>query len=178
MKQFILLLCAACFAVSVNAQDREAPDYARILKPVVVKAYEQNRQLKEISAAINYVDKSQLERYNNTSVLPALNATPGVRMEERSPGSYRLNIRGSSLRSPFGVRNVKVYCNQLLLMPPSKLVPRSASRSALITVVDGSTSCVVGGENPSDTLAYNKTPGIIFFQCQMVGKSYHQLVPI
>ena len=32
-------------------------------------------------------------------------------MEERSPGSFRLAIRGSSLRSPFGVRNVKVYWN-------------------------------------------------------------------
>ncbi|MEJ0103149.1 MAG: hypothetical protein WDO19_11585 [Bacteroidota bacterium] len=38
-----------------------------------------------------------------------MNNTPGVRMEERSPGSYRLNLRGSTLRSPFGVRNVKVY---------------------------------------------------------------------
>ncbi|MEQ9415588.1 MAG: TonB-dependent receptor plug domain-containing protein, partial [Cyclobacteriaceae bacterium] len=31
----------------------------------------------------------------------------------RSPGSYRFSIRGSSLRSPFGVRNVKVYWNEL-----------------------------------------------------------------
>lgn len=100
MKQFVLLLMAGCCSLLVNAQVSEASDSARVLKPVVVKAYEQNRQLKEISAAINYIDKSQLERYNNTSILPALNATPGVRMEERSPGSYRLNIRGSSLRSP------------------------------------------------------------------------------
>jgi iron complex outermembrane receptor protein len=34
-------------------------------------------------------------------------------MEERSPGSYRLSIRGSLLRSPFGVRNVKMYLNDL-----------------------------------------------------------------
>lgn len=36
-------------------------------------------------------------------------------MEERSPGSYRFAIRGSSIRSPFGVRNVKVYWNNLPL---------------------------------------------------------------
>jgi iron complex outermembrane receptor protein len=36
-------------------------------------------------------------------------------MEERSPGSYRFSIRGSSLRSPFGVRNVKFYWNGLPL---------------------------------------------------------------
>src|SRR5690606_21256668 len=38
-----------------------------------------------------------------------------VRMEERSPGSYRLSIRGSLLRSPFGVRNVKVYYDEIPL---------------------------------------------------------------
>src|SRR5690606_12144026 len=38
-----------------------------------------------------------------------------VRMEERSPGSYRLSLRGSLLRSPFGVRNVKVYLDEFPL---------------------------------------------------------------
>lgn len=42
-----------------------------------------------------------------------MNTVPGIRMEERSPGSYRLSIRGSLLRSPFGVRNVKMYLNDL-----------------------------------------------------------------
>ena len=36
-------------------------------------------------------------------------------MEERSPSSYRLSIRGSLLRSPFGVRNIKVYWNDIPL---------------------------------------------------------------
>src|SRR5690606_14782843 len=54
-----------------------------------------------------------LQRYSNTSFLPAVNLVPGVRMEERSPGSVRCAIRGSYLRSPFGVRNVKAYWNSL-----------------------------------------------------------------
>ncbi|ABG58020.1 TonB-dependent receptor [Cytophaga hutchinsonii] len=49
------------------------------------------------------------------TLVPALNTLPGVRMEERSPGSYRLSIRGSLLRSPFGVRNVKIYLNDFPL---------------------------------------------------------------
>jgi iron complex outermembrane receptor protein len=36
-------------------------------------------------------------------------------MEERSPGSYRLSVRGSLLRSPFGIRDVKVYFDELPL---------------------------------------------------------------
>ena len=39
-------------------------------------------------------------------------------MDERSPGSYRLNIRGSSLRSPFGVRNVKIYYDGIPFTDP------------------------------------------------------------
>lgn len=117
MKHFVLLLAASCCVTLLSAQI-PLSDSARLLKPVVVKAYEQNRQLKEVSAAVNYIDKSQLERFNNTSILPALNSTPGVRMEERSPGSYRLNIRGSTLRAPFGVRNVKVYWNGIPFTDP------------------------------------------------------------
>jgi iron complex outermembrane recepter protein len=117
MKHLILVLFT-CYTVLLKAQVPVVTDSARLLQQVVVKAYEQNRQLKEVSAAINYVGKPQLERFNNTSILPALNATPGVRMEERSPGSYRLNIRGSTLRSPFGVRNVKVYWNGIPFTDP------------------------------------------------------------
>jgi iron complex outermembrane receptor protein len=36
-------------------------------------------------------------------------------MEERSPGSYRFSIRGSLLRSPFGVRNIKFYLDDFPL---------------------------------------------------------------
>lgn len=88
------------------------------LQEVVVKAYEMNRKLKDIPAAVNYVGRSALERFSPVSVVQAINTTPGVRMEERSPGSYRFNIRGSSLRSPFGVRNVKVYYNDIPFTDP------------------------------------------------------------
>jgi iron complex outermembrane receptor protein len=118
IKNWFLLLFAFLAAGSLHAQNNQQPDTAHVLQTVIVNAYEQNRQLKEVSAAINVINAAQLERYNNTSLLPALNATPGVHMEERSPGSYRLNIRGSTLRSPFGVRNVKVYWNGIPFTDP------------------------------------------------------------
>ncbi|WP_107685470.1 TonB-dependent receptor [Niastella koreensis] len=118
IKSCILILLAIIAACPLHAQNKQSPDTTRTLQEVVVKAYEQNRQLKEVSAAINVINTDQLKRYNNTSLLPALNATPGVHMEERSPGSYRLNIRGSTLRSPFGVRNVKVYWNGIPFTDP------------------------------------------------------------
>lgn len=118
MKTWLLISLAVLAMAPVGAQTNQPNDTTRVLQTVIVKAYEQNRQLKEVSAAINVINTAQLERYNNTNILPALNATPGVHMEERSPGSYRLNIRGSTLRSPFGVRNVKVYWNGIPFTDP------------------------------------------------------------
>ena len=98
----------------------QTPDSStgKTLQEVVVRAYEQNRKLSDVGAAIGWVGQSQLNRFSNTNILPAVNTVPGVRMEERSPGSYRLNIRGSSLRSPFGVRDVKIYYNEIPLTDP------------------------------------------------------------
>lgn len=104
---------------SLTAQEQiAAVDSSDILEQVVVKGYEYNRKLIDVPAPIAVISKAQFNRFNNISLLPALNTVSGVRMEERSPGSYRLNIRGSSLRSPFGVRNVKVYYNNIPYTDP------------------------------------------------------------
>ena len=107
LKKLLLMLLPVYSCAS--AQTTTQPDSVQILENIVVKAYENNSRLIDVPAAISLVTKTDLNRFNNTNILPAMNNNPGVRMEERSPGSYRLSIRGSSLRSPFGVRNVKVY---------------------------------------------------------------------
>jgi iron complex outermembrane receptor protein len=89
------------------------------LNEVVVTGYENNRKLLETAGSVALIGKRELERFSNTSLVPAVNALPGVRMEERSPVSYRISIRGSTLRSPFGVRNVKIYWNDIPLTDPS-----------------------------------------------------------
>ena len=111
-----LLLCAA-IPVSSFSQETDT-DSSKVLGEVIIRAYEQNRQLKQVATAVNYIGHQQLERFSNTVILPALNSTPGVRMEERSPGSYRMNIRGSTIRAPFGVRNVKIYWDGIPLTDP------------------------------------------------------------
>jgi iron complex outermembrane receptor protein len=83
------------------------------LNEVVVSGYETGRRLLETPASVGLITPKDLQRFGNASLVPAFNTLPGVRMEERSPGSYRLSIRGSQLRSPFGVRNVKVYWNDI-----------------------------------------------------------------
>ncbi|MFB0944857.1 MAG: iron complex outermembrane receptor protein [Spirosomataceae bacterium] len=106
---FLILITISSFA------QRADSTAVTSLDEVTVMAYESERPLLEISAPVNIISPKAIRRFDNTTFLPALNAFPGIRMEERSPGSYRLSIRGSSVRSPFGVRNVKVYWNNIPL---------------------------------------------------------------
>ncbi len=117
MKKIVVATIMTMMAGSVSAQ-LSSSDSAQSLDKVTVTAFEQNRRLVEIPASIALINKTQLQRFAPFNVLQAFNSLPGVRMEERSPGSYRMNIRGSSLRSPFGVRNVKIYYNDLPYTTP------------------------------------------------------------
>jgi iron complex outermembrane recepter protein len=107
-------LLALSFFVSFLIANGQ-PDTVKVLQEVTIRSYEADRPLLEVPASVGLIFKDDLQRFNNTSLVSAVNTLPGVRMEERSPGSYRFSIRGSSLRAPFGVRNVKVYWNELPL---------------------------------------------------------------
>lgn len=82
---------------------------------IVVIAFRQKYLLQQLPASVAHLTRKDFAFLGATSMLPAVNQVPGVRMEERSPGSYRFSIRGSLLRSPFGVRNVKIYLNRVPL---------------------------------------------------------------
>jgi len=156
------------FLVSTaSAQTTDDADSVRTLENVIVKAYEQNRKLIDVAAPISVTGQAQLNRFSNMSILPALNIIPGVSMEERSPGSYRLNIRGSSLRSPFGVRDVKIYLNDIPLTDPSGntyLNQLSFYNFNSIEIIKGPTSSLygagIGGTMLIHTLPANWKQGI------------------
>jgi iron complex outermembrane recepter protein len=133
--------------ILLNAQDSTAVDSSKTLQAVTVSAFEQNKQLREVSAAVILIDKAQLDRFGNTSLVPAFNSTAGVRMEERSPGSYRINMRGSTLRSPFGVRNVKVYWNDIPFTDPggnTYLNQLSLSNIQSVEIIKGPAGSIYG----------------------------------
>jgi len=161
---FILFFITPVFSF---AQTFPVIDSAQTLENVIVKAYEQNRSLIDVAAPVSVTGQSQLNRFASMSILPALNVTPGVSMEERSPGSYRLNIRGSSLRSPFGVRDVKVYLNDIPLTDPTGntyLNQLSFYNFNSIEIIKGPASSLygagIGGAMLIHTLPANWNPGI------------------
>jgi iron complex outermembrane recepter protein len=109
---FFILLSFSCFA------QEEESDSLKTLDEVTVRAFEQDRKASSTTASVKFIQLNNGDRNNKTSLVSGFNTVAGVRMEERSPGSYRINIRGSSLRSPFGVRNVKVYWNNIPITDP------------------------------------------------------------
>lgn len=119
MKRLFTFLPVAIVPLLLFSQ---RPDSVRLvavadtaLPEVAVSAFQSNLQWKAVPAAVALLGRNELARYGTASFVPVMNAVPGIRVEERSPASYRLSIRGSLLRSPFGVRNVKVYWNGIPL---------------------------------------------------------------
>ncbi|WP_442590222.1 TonB-dependent receptor family protein [Pedobacter sp. AW31-3R] len=94
---------------SLLAYGQAKQDTSKKLKEVVIKPYFSPQSLLRATGAVDIIDATALEKQLPQSFVAAMNTIAGLRMEERSPGSYRLSIRGSLLRSPFGIRNVKIY---------------------------------------------------------------------
>jgi iron complex outermembrane receptor protein len=107
MRKLIIIGCVV-FASRVEAQQEDSTEFP--LQRISFRKADSS-----ISRALSSettIDRNSLDRQSPYSLVPAINSVPGARMEERSPGSYRLSIRGSLLRSPFGIRNVKIYLTE------------------------------------------------------------------
>ncbi|MGA0558610.1 TonB-dependent receptor [Larkinella sp. VNQ87] len=157
------------------------------LSEVTVRGYETNRPLLETAASINVLAAKDLtQRFGTPALVPAFNTLPGVRMDERSPGSYRLSIRGSLIRSPFGVRNVKIYWNELPLTDAgggtylNALDVRSIGRVEVIKGPSGSlygagtggTVLLNGLSSPAGELANRAEVGALAGSYGLSGQSY------
>lgn len=115
MKKIYILVCAV-LAASVSSQKI---DSAELISEVRVDAYKKPASLIISTKSVSVVSENLLRQNTPERMLESVNQAPGTRMEERSPGSYRISLRGSTLRSPFGVRNVKVYLDDFIFSDAS-----------------------------------------------------------
>lgn len=108
MRTFVFLL-AGLLPAAVFSQQQ---DSLTLISEVVIDSYHKPvaflKSTKSAAVATNIL----LQQNSAESLQLSLNLLPGTRMEERSPGSYRLSVRGSTLRSPFGIRNIKIYLDE------------------------------------------------------------------
>lgn len=115
MKKIYLLLPTIVTAF-LSAQKR---DSAELISEVRIDAYKKPAAFISSTKSVSVVSQNLLNQNPPERMLESINQTAGARMEERSPGSYRISLRGSTLRSPFGVRNVKVYLDDFIFSDAS-----------------------------------------------------------
>lgn len=110
--RFLFLHLFLCFSFYASSQTISI-DSSATLDSVTITAFNGNTGILNTAASVQVLNREQLSGEGNQSFVSAINIVPGIKMDERSPGSYRLSIRGNLLRSAFGVRNVKIYWNGL-----------------------------------------------------------------
>lgn len=87
----------------------QLPWAERILRPVVIQHWPRKRDRQALATTAT-LDSTMISGFERSSLRSAAQWVPGVQWDERGHGgSARLSIRGSLLRSPYGVRGVKVY---------------------------------------------------------------------
>jgi iron complex outermembrane receptor protein len=147
MKKFLTLILLTP-ALSGFGQIKQ--DTTKRLAEVVIRPYFSLQPLLRSTGTVAVVDQSAIGLQPNSSLVSAMNTIPGVRMEERSPGSYRLSLRGSLLRSPFGVRNVKIYFDDFPLTDAggnSYLNALDLSAAGQINILKGPQSSIYGANS-------------------------------
>ncbi len=149
LPSFLLFLFIPSFGQQQNVADT--------LETVIVNAYDHNARLMSVAAPVQVIGKRELRSGNEISLVNALTTLPGVNMEERSPGSYRINIRGSSQRAPFGVRNVKVYYQGIPITDPG-----GNTYLQILSPYDASSIEVIKG--PSGSLYGTGTGGVLLIR--------------
>lgn len=120
------------------------------LNDVVVEGFLSDQALNKQAGAIAKISMAGLNRFDESSLVNAVNTIPGVRLEQRAAASYRVSIRGSSIRSPFGVRNVKVYWNGIPFTEPGGntfLNLLDLSNTANLEIIKGPAASIYGAGN-------------------------------
>jgi iron complex outermembrane receptor protein len=98
------------------------PQYVQ--KAVEIAAYAGVLKNIESPANVGIARMNILSQGDHSSLQNVLNTIPGVTYESRGyGGSQRINIRGSMLRSSFGVRNVRVYYDGYSITSPDGTTP-------------------------------------------------------
>ncbi|MCB0760333.1 MAG: TonB-dependent receptor plug domain-containing protein [Flavobacteriales bacterium] len=103
------------------------------------------------TATVEVLEQSQISIADQSSLKSSLELLPGVQYEERGMGgSRRLSIRGSSYRSPFAIRNVKMYYDGIPLTGPDGHTPMEIVEPndlSQVEVIKGPAGTIYGSGN-------------------------------
>ncbi|WGK63848.1 TonB-dependent receptor family protein [Croceiramulus getboli] len=111
MKRFTFLLIGLLSGVSyAQIPATDSLSTSLVLQEVLLQGSVQKAiQLDALPAAINRIEPELLQQYDQTSLAPALNRTPGVFMQQGALNTARIVIRGIGARSPFSTNRIKAF---------------------------------------------------------------------
>ena len=182
MKNVTFLMVIILFCLQTGfSQTKDTCGLIKIVlfPEIKLQSFNYNKTWQEVPASVAYLDNKKLQEIATTSLLPSLNTVPGIRMEQRSPESFRLSMRGIVLRSPFGVRDLKVYWNGLPLSDGggnTYLNLLNSSQLSSIEVIKGNTASMygagIGGVLLLNTNYTSSYPNKNAYQASVDGGSY------
>lgn len=153
----IFLVSFCCSMLVAHGQEADSLLLEQELEPVEIIAYFNQLPILGLTSAAQTISPRDIGTQQTTTLLPALNTVAGIRMEERSPGSYRVAMRGSLIRSPFGIRNVKVYLDEFPLT--------DAGGNTYLNVIDpAAISAIHILKGPDGSLYGSNSGGVIRIQ--------------
>lgn len=124
---------------------------------VKVSAYGVNKTIKETSGSVAHLSAKQIDGGSGISLQQGLNRIPGVRMDQSNSEDSRISIRGNGVRSPWGMRNIKVYINDI----PVTETDGTTRIESLDVPALGSATIIKG---PASSIYGAGTGGVIKFQ--------------
>jgi len=129
------------------------------LNEVRVSGYNAGKTVRETAGAISLLTTSDINRGSAVSLQTALNAVPGVRMDQSTLSEARISIRGNGVRASYGIRNIKIYVNEIPIT--------EADGTTRIEAIDvnsiGRAELIKG---PASSIYGAGTGGVINFQLQ------------
>lgn len=149
-------LCGRTLEVCLE-EERHFDIWPPMTPPVIVEGFRNKRTIESTPAAIGLVNAKSFLTTDQTSLQNTVNTIPGVIMEQRGyGGSHRISIRGSALRAPFAVRNVKMYIDGIALTSPDGQSPLE-----LIDVADIASLEIIKG--PAGSVWGSGNGGVLYY---------------
>ncbi|HLR24677.1 MAG TPA: TonB-dependent receptor [Fodinibius sp.] len=129
------------------------------LNEVQVVGFDTNKKLQETAASVALLTEQDFERTSEVSLQPVLNTIPGVQMDQSNLSDARISIRGAGIRSGYGIRNIKIYVNNIPLTEANgftRIEGLDVSAVGRAEVIKGPASSIYGAG----------TGGVINFQLE------------
>ncbi|NRF37292.1 TonB-dependent receptor domain-containing protein [Pedobacter foliorum] len=129
------------------------------LNEVRVAGYSENKTSKETAGGISLITSRDINRGSGVSLQSAFNSIPGIRMDQSTLSEARISIRGNGVRASYGIRNVKIYVNEI----PVTEADGTTRIEALDVNSIGRAEVIKG---PASSIYGAGTAGVINFQLQ------------